>query len=194
LAEAEGEEVQAEIAAPTLKTPTSTILAVLRLQARKNMQKSVDRMHRVLARQREQYEEQCPLHASQSLADTPAAEEANQRLVAAYEKMDISLSSLLKSVEEVREAEKLVQPLNLVRPAVIALAVSAPSNTWRLEDIRNAPFPRLGDAIVKVFLAAYSNKEQTDNRPKVKRKQKIQNEQVDVQGRPDGKKMKPSQG
>ena len=187
---AEGEEAQAKLAAPTLKTPASTILAVLRLQARKAMQRSVDRMHRVLARQREQYEEQCPLNAAPSLGASPAGEETNQRLVAAYEKMDISLCSLLSSVEEVREAEKMVQPQNIVRPAVIALAVSAQSTTWRLEDIRNAPFPRLGDAIVKVFLAAYSNREHTENKPKVKRKQKVQNVQVP---HPDSTKKRRSQ-
>ena len=84
-------------------------------------------------------------------------EEANARFNAVHRQ-------LLVEIDAVRAAERVLNPCELVKPAVVAMAVSAPSTSWTIHEFAAAPFPNFIRAMNETFEACYTNKEKTDNR------------------------------
>ena len=147
------------------------VLAARRIHARAALRRSVTRMHNVLFAQRALFEEEQPKHRIDAACQVNATkDDAERQLEASYAAMYLALDTLVERLQSVRRAEHVVHPEECVRPAVLGLAVSGPSTSWRVEDIRppDAPLPRLCDAVTKVFLAAFSNSDMALNRCKRK--------------------------
>ena len=92
--------------------------------------------------------------------------EARRQIEAAYGKMDSCVESLVASLAEVRRSERLLSPSALAQPAVILLAVSAPSTSWAADELVYAPLPRVAAAVQRVFLSGYSSPNKKDNKMK----------------------------
>ena len=92
--------------------------------------------------------------------------EARRQIEAAYIKMDMCVEGLVASLAEVRRAEQLLTPSALAQPAVILLAVSAPSTSWAADDLVQAALPRIAAAVKQVFLAGYSSPNKKENKMK----------------------------
>ena len=128
-----------------------------KLLAKKAMDRDTKRLHGLLAEQREHSEllqTSCKVDEAEVIDD-----QAEEQLKGAYETLALRVSSVISAITEVRELERRLHPKELVRPAVIALAVSAPSSTWSLDTWVHAPMPQLAAVVESVFKAAYSNPE-----------------------------------
>ena len=90
-------------------------------------------------------------------------EEANARFNAVH-------WQLLVEIAAVRAAQRVLNPCELVKPAVVAMAVSAPCTTWTIHEFAAVPFPKFIRAMNETFVACYTNKEKADNRLLKKRR------------------------
>ena len=130
------------------------------------------RHHTVLVSQRMHLETSQPEFAISADADKlhpvgMSLEEARRQVDEAYEQMDVHVKALVDSLERVRRTERILCcPSAFAQPAVVMLAVSAPSTSWAVDDVILAPFPRIAASIKDIFLAGYSNPDKRDNKLK----------------------------
>ena len=159
------------------------LLANRRGSARRAMQFAADRLHRVLAEQRQFYAERFPdvnghlqtqaaLSATtlppQAAAQPPRDDSAANAVEEAYKLVDERAASLRTALELLRRAECTSNPLPGIVPAVVAFAVSAPGTTWAFDSFQSqgTPLPRVVKVLESLFLAAYSNPTHLENKPK----------------------------
>ena len=147
--------------------PSSTLLASRRIATRGSMLRVSKRVLAVLEQQRAHTEKVIPpstvsvdeLHPQ---GTQHLEEELNEAYVAASRK----LADLKTAIVAVRGLERQVRPGLLDRPAVMALAISAPSTSWALDCVELTPVPRLAEIVTSVFNAAFSNPDNRDNKLK----------------------------
>jgi hypothetical protein len=161
----------------------TVLLANRRASARRALQFAVGRLHGVLAEQRRFYEERFPpddngsrqdlavLSAAaplQSAAQPPQDNSLANVVEEAYKLVDERAASLRTALELLRRAECASSPLTSFVPAVVAFSVSAPGSTWAYYSFQSqgTPLPRVVKILESLFLAAYSNSVQLENRPK----------------------------
>jgi len=149
------------------------------------MQFAADRLHGVLAEQRQFYKDRFPddngLSLAQAVSSATALPQAAAQLPRhdlattaveeAYKLVDERAASLRTALELLRRAECASCPLTGSVPAVVAFAVSAPGTTWALDSFQSqgTPLPRVVTILESLFLAAYSHPTRLENRPKKKR-------------------------
>ena len=97
-------------------------------------------------------------------------EEAESNLKEAYARFDASYEKFIVDIASVRAAERVLNPCDFAKPAVLAMAVSAPCTTWSTHQFSAAPFPKFVSAIHNTFKACYTNEDSRANRLKVIRK------------------------
>lgn len=159
----EGEETAAP---PARAKDKSTELANRRVAGKAAVSRVLSKLHQVLVEQRAHTEELHPSLRAEGVSTTVVPESqtiAEQALREATESMQQRLRELIAAIDVVREATRAVDPKALAKPAVVALAVSAPSTSWAFDKWIQAPMPQLADAVVAVFKASYSNPEAEGN-------------------------------
>jgi len=159
----------AEAAVPEKRSNIQSRLGMRRLIAKRRIERVVRDMHKILVEQRLMYEETHPESVT-AAAPTPRAaldpEVAAEELRLAREALTQGVDALVVLFRRVRAAEKQVSPNSLDCPAVLAFAVSAPGTSWYCEDWRRTPVPLFAESMKKLFLAAFTNENETENRLK----------------------------
>ena len=153
------------------KASTASDLAAYRGGIRVSLRRATRRYHAVLVRQRMHLETSQPEFAVAADADKllpvgMSLEEARRQVDEAYEQMDVHVKALVDSLKRVRQTERILCPSAFAQPAIVMLAVSAPSTSWAVDDVIIAPFPRIAASIKDIFLAGYSNPDKRDNKLK----------------------------
>jgi len=153
------------------KTITTRELAAYKGGSKLSLRRVIRRYHTILVKQRTHFETIQPEFAVAVDADGKpptgmSLEEARRQIDEAYAQMDVHVKALVDSLERVRGAERMLNPSAFAQPAVILLAVSAPSTSWALDEVIHAPFPRISAALKDIFLAGYSNPDKSENRTK----------------------------
>ena len=95
---------------------------------------------------------------------------AERILEKANARFDAVQRQLLVEIAAVRAAQRVLNPCELVKPAVVAMAVSAPSTSWTIHEFAAAPFPNFIRAMNETFEACYTNEDKADNRLSKKRR------------------------
>jgi len=168
----DGEEETPQARQPKDK---STLLATRRVACKSSVSRVLLKLHQVLQEQRDHTEE---LQPWLRIGDPVEPHEdimtskllAEKALQDANDAMEVRLRDLVLAIETVRRATSAVDPTALVKPAVVALSVSAPSTSWALDTWIYAPMPQLSRAVTSVFKAAYSQPETEENANRLKRR------------------------
>ena len=84
-------------------------------------------------------------------------EDLEGELDEAYDAVNNQLAVLKRTITSVRDFERRVHPCQLGMPAVMTLAVSAPSTSWALDVVSLTPLPRLAEVVTTIFTASFSN-------------------------------------
>ena len=95
-------------------------------------------------------------------------ETAELQLKDAHAQLDTVLEQLTAKIRAVRDIEKVLNPCEFAKPAVVSLAVSAPSMYWSIHEIGELPFPKLAATVRSTFEACYTNEDKASNRLKRK--------------------------
>jgi hypothetical protein len=156
-------------------------LSGARLSHKKTFTKKIARYYEILQKQRTHFETQHPGHVSPSepvLQKDETLEQAEAILAEAYGELDVPLQALLSGIDKIRRIERRIHPQEIVRPAVMALAVSAPSTTWSSEVWFEGPFPNLAKMLETTFLRSFSFPDILQNRPRPPKRKKIKDPDV----------------
>lgn len=144
-----------------------------RRKSRKLLTKHATSMFRTLCMQRRQYEENLPESMEPNRVGEPAGPTRDaivEALGSAYANMEEHAERVVLDMIAIRRLESVINPGELLKPAVMALTVSAPGPSWTAEDAILCPFPRIAGAVKKMFFAGYSHPDPDLNRlPGVKR-------------------------
>ena len=148
--------------------PSSTLLASRRIATRGSLLRVAKRVLEVLEQQRAHTERVIPLSTIAVDDLQPAGNQGllEEELNEAYVAASRQLADLKTAIVAVRGLERQVRPGLLDRPAVMALAISAPSTSWALDCVELTPVPRLAEIVSSVFTAAFSNPENGENKLK----------------------------
>ena len=132
-----------------------TLLAQRRLQARVALERAAKRMRQVLEDQRSHTEDMDPSTKVEELdfVDEDLEEELNE----AYDTLNTRGEELKTAVAAVRDLERRLRPSELIVPAVMTFAMSAPSTSWALDVVSLTSLPRLAAMMTSIFTAAFSN-------------------------------------
>jgi len=144
-------------------------LAGARISHKRTFKKKIARYYDILQQQRAHFETQHPGHVSSLepvLQKDETVEQAEAILAEAYEALNLPLQALLAGIDKIRRIERRIHPQEVVRPAVLALAVSAPSTTWSSDMWFQGPFHNLAKMIETIFLRSFSFPEILQNRPR----------------------------
>ena len=144
-----------------------------RRKSRKLLTKHATSMFRTLCMQRRQYEENLPESMEPIRVGEPPGPTRDaivEALGSAYANMEEHVERVVLDMIAIRRLESVINPGELLKPAVMALTVSAPGPSWSAEDSILCPFPRIAGAVKKMFFAGYSHPDPDLNRlPGVKR-------------------------
>jgi hypothetical protein len=135
--------------------PNSTMLAKRRLHARVAMEQVARRVHVVLEQERAHTESTIPSAKIDELDSVD--KDLEGELDEAYVTLNNQLAVLKRTITSVRDLERRVHPCQLGMPAVMTLAVSAPSTSWALDVVSLTPLTRLAAVVTTVFTASFSN-------------------------------------
>ena len=151
-------------------------LAGARLSHKRTFKKKIARYYEILQQQRDHFENQHPGHVSSFepvLQQDETIEQAEAILAEAYGALDVPLQALLSGIDKIRRIESRIHPQEVVRPAVLALAVSAPSTSWSSDMWFQGPFPNLVKLLETIFLRSFSFPDILQNRPRPPLKRKV---------------------
>ena len=140
---------------------------VARSAAVNRLRKAVQNYARVSSDLRANFLVRCPSRSAAQTAIAPGP--ARERIETELENVKVELADLVEkmvsTVALARTLEAKLDEKNVVRPAVISLAVDAPSTSWQqLSLIDEAPMRYMAHSIERIFLAAYSNADACENR------------------------------
>ena len=85
------------------------------------------------------------------------------RITQEYEAMELLAPGFIKAVADTRTAMLSMEPVLRFRPAVVAFCVDAPGAKWNPLMWQECPLPRIVPIIQKVFMAAFSSQEMSEN-------------------------------
>ena len=97
-------------------------------------------------------------------------ETAELQMKDAHAQLDAVFEQFVAKIRAVRDIERVLNPCEFAKPAVVALAVSAPSASWSIHEFGSMPFPKLAATIRGTFEACFSNKNMATNRLKRRRR------------------------
>ena len=151
----------------------SADLCALRLSALRAIKFSLNRLQRVLKRQRAHYEDRVPemAVAMERALIPPTSDELKARqdaVEAAYVVLEGQAALLRTSLQNVRMAETALEPTASWTPAAVAFSVSAPGSQWSVDQVFSdgTPHPRVLNTLKSLFEAAYSNPDKKKNKLK----------------------------
>ena len=97
-------------------------------------------------------------------------ETAELQLKDAHAQLDAVFEQFVAKIRAIRDIERVLNPCEFANPAIVALAVSAPSVSWSIHEFGSMPFPKLAATVRGTFEACFADKDMASNRLKRRRR------------------------
>jgi len=166
-------------------TGHSKRLSSSRMWARKRMCSAMESLVSNLKQQRERFVTENPRHPLALGPGLPLGsngqvqqlgeeeEEDTPRLAQEYAAMELLATGFIKAIADARTAMLSVEPVLRFRPAVVAFCVDAPGAKWNPLMWQECPYPRIVPILQKVFMAAFSSQEMSENVAVIPRRSRL---------------------